>query len=276
MVPVCILFFAALQAQNTSVIFVPPAQYNLSSYKTIEQSYKPPQGFSRVWVAAGSFAAYLRALPLVKDSINVLDFKNRVFKKSTDSSLAAVVPVNISGKRLWQCMDILIRFHVDYLQKNPKTAISYPLPDGTPFSWQEWQQGMRPIFKGLSFSKVHKSNTDSSLKNFTRYLNTIFEYSGTQSFWHHYPDIHLKDIHPGDFIVKKGRNGHAVLIVDIAENSKGQKIALIGQGDTPACQFYLLKQKDGNTWFTIDTKSDYPLLPIKKKMFWAGLRRFPE
>jgi hypothetical protein len=276
---ILLFFILFLQGQflpGPQNLFISPGKYNLSSYKTIEETFSPPQGFTRVQVKQNSFAAYLRSLPVLKDSFNVMDFKDRVWKKKTDSSVSAVVPVNISGKRLWQCMDILLGLHANYLRQTKHTDVTYPLPDGTQLSWLEWQKGIRPVFKGMGFSKILKSKEDSSQKNFTRYLNAIFEYSGTQSFWHYYPDVDLKDIQPADFIVKKGKKGHAVLIVDMAENTNGEKLALIGQGDTPACQFYLLKQKDGNPWFKINMNASYPSLPIKKQMNWIGLRRFPE
>ena len=105
-------------------------------------------------------------------------------------------------------------------------------------------------------------------------MNTLFEYSGTQAFYHYYRSIPLSDLQIGDFIVKKGKNGHAVMIVDLAKNVKGDLVAMIGQGDTPACQFYLLKQPNGNPWFPINLNDPAPDLPIKKKMYWNGLRRF--
>jgi len=271
----CFLIFNISLVFGQNDLFISPETYNLRVYPTIEKAFSVPAGYKRTGVKQNSFAAYIRNLPVLKDSIDVLDFRKRIWKKSEDSTLAAVVPVNILGQRLWQCMDILIRFHIDYLFKNRSAWINYPLPDGTMLSWYEWKDGIRPVFRGMHFSKLLKAKKDDSHSNFNKYLNTIFEYSGTQSFWHYYPDIDLKDIQPADFIVKKGRNGHAVLIVDIAENQSGEKVALIGQGDTPACQFYLLKQSDGNPWFPIDPKSAAPALPIKKKMQWEGLRRFP-
>ena len=78
----------------------------------------------------------------------------------------------------------------------------------------------------------------------------------------------------GDFIVKKGTKGHVVIIVDLARNKEGNLIALIGQGDTPACQFYLLNYKKDNPWFPINTTNEVLPLPIKKEMRWEGLRRF--
>lgn len=269
-----ILLFNFIFHAGQSILFLPPANYKLSGYQIIEQAFLPPQGFDRINVPENSFAAYLRTLPIVKDSINVLDFQNRIRVKSSDSTLAGVVPVDISGKRLWQCMDIIIRLHVDYLMQAEDPNIIYPLPDGTMLSLKDWQRGIRPVFHGLKFEKILKARADSSANNFERYLNTIFEYSGTQTFWHFYKDIALADISPGDFIVKKGKKSHAVLIVDMAENNLHEKIVLIGQGDTPACQFYLLKQKNGNPWFKINSDSSFPELPIKKRMNWVGLRRF--
>lgn len=213
-------------------------------------------------------------MPVLSDSANVLDFKNRVQIKSSDSSLAGVIPLDISEKRLWQCMDILIMLHVDYLLKTNHQHIEYPLPDGTLLSWMEWRKGIRPVFKGLRFNKILESKTDSSERNFTRYLNAIFEYSGSQTFYYYYDPVPADSILPGYFITKKGKKGHAVIILDLAENQSGEEVALFAQGDTPACQLYLLKNK-GNPWFKIDRNKDYPDLPIKKHMYWKGLRRFP-
>ena len=271
-----ILFLQLQFLPGLNNLFISPDSYNLTSYKTIEQTFNPPVGFTRIKVKQNSFAAYLRSLPVLKGNYNVMDFKGRVWKSYRDSSVAAVVPLNISGQRLWQCMDILLCLNVDYLKQTGKTNVNYPLPDGTPFSWQEWQKGFRPVFKGKSFNKLLTAGSDNSQKSFYKFLNTIFEYSGTQSFWHYYPDVAIKDIQPADFIVKKGRKGHAVILVDMAQNAQGDRVALFGQGDTPACQFYLLKDKNGNPWFNIDPQSAYPGLPIKKKMYWAGLRRFPD
>lgn len=254
-------------------IFLSPGHYNLKKFKTVEQSFKPPEGYRRVKTDPKSFAAYLRNLPVLSDSIPVLDYNGHIRVKKSDSTLAGVIPVDINNRRLWQCMDILQVFHMDYLFGQMRgNEIVYPLPDGTRLSWLEWQQGVRAVFKESNFIKAKNAHPFPNAINYGRYSNMIFEHSGTQTFWHYYMDIDTMEIFPGDFIVKKGKKGHAVLIVDLASNKRGKKIALIGQGDTPACQFYLLKKSDGNAWFKIE--NDAPGLPIKKKMYWQGLRRF--
>jgi hypothetical protein len=268
-----ILFFCGTgSAQN---IFLLPSEYHLEKYQSIAEYIPTPDGYKRVAVGQNSFATFLRNLPVVSDSFDVLEFRNKIKVAANDSALAGIIPVNIKNKRLWQCMDIVLVFYAEYLKSQNKiNEIEFPLPDGTLFSWSEWKNGTRPYFKGLNFTKKISAGPDSSQKNFNRYLNRIFEYSGTQTFYFHYPQVNIENIFPGDFIVKKGRKGHAVLIMDMAINSRDEKVIVVGQGDTPACQFYLLRNKQGSPWFKIFDASDYPDLPIRKKMYWSGLRRF--
>jgi len=238
--------------------------------------FSPPNGFNRVAVEPNSFAAWLHRLPLQKPDSPILDFRGKEFKKSADSTVAAVANLDISGKRLEQCMDILIRFYSDYLiEKDQRDSIKFPLPDGLLLSWEKWRAGCRPHFKGLNFNLLKSAMKDSSAKNFERYLAEVFSYSGSQTFYHHYPSIDLADLRAGDFIVRKSRKGHAVLILDLVQNEQGEKMMMVGQGDTPACQFYILRGKNGSPWFPIKADSQYPTLPINKKMYWRGLRRFP-
>jgi hypothetical protein len=244
------------------------------SQKIVEQ-INVPLGFERISVTKGSFANWLRQLPLNPPNSPVLDYKNRVKKSADDTTIAAVIDMNISGKNLDQCMDILMRMHAEYLiSKNRKNKIIFPLPDGKMFSWDQWKEGYRFYFKGYNFRFHHIAEQDTSDNNFEHYLRAIFEYSGTQAFYHYYKSISFDSLQIGDFIVKKNPHGHAVMVIDIAQDKLGNKIALFGQGDTPACQFHILNYNKDNPWFPINKSQEYPPLPIKKSMKWDGLRRF--
>ena len=270
-----LLVLCALLCAQSSLFLDAAGLFNQQKFQSIETAIQPPPGVVRQSLKNTSFGNYLRQLPLLPDSSNVLDFQNNIRVNHSDSSLARVIAINIKGQRLWQCMDILIRIHVDFLQQQKEPQkINYPLPEGTMLSWPEWQKGIRPFFSGLHFKKKSIAAPDSSSAAFQRYLNKLFEFSGTQTFFYYYPQLELDELQAGDFIVKKGKKGHAVMIVDLALNDQGERIALIGQGDTPACQFYLLKNKDGSPWFQISNTAIYPDLPIRKKMYWSGLRRF--
>jgi hypothetical protein len=172
-------------------------------------------------------------------------------------------------------MDVLLRLYSSYLREaGQESQIAFPLPDGLQLSWMDWQKGFRPQFKGLHFLLIKGGVPDTSAQNFQTYLNTIYELSGSQTFYHFYPAVPLQNMRIGDFITRGQRRGHAVLIVDMANNAGGEIRIMVGQGDTPACPLYLLKNKNGSPWFRVDSTRAFPALPIHKKMFWKGLRRF--
>lgn len=250
-----------------SVLVCPSAQ-------TIE-SIPPPAGYKRIPEAPVSFGNWLRKLPLKEAHSPVLDYRSRIFKAGTDSTVAAVINFDISGERMQQCMDILIRLRAEYLWRiRAFEQISFPLPGGYFLDWISWSRGNRPKFKGIQMMLQQTASPDTSRKNFIRYLHTVFAESHTQQFYHAYAQLAPEQVSGGDFIVKKGTKGHAVMIVDLARDSTGAMVALIGQGDTPACEFYLLNHSKKNPWIPLDNSSPTLPLPISKKMSWDGLRHW--
>ncbi len=243
---------------------------------TVKERFKPPEGYYRVPVKEGSFAEYLRGLPLRPKGDAVKDYRGRVHVSPKDSALAAVIAMEINGEKMLQCMDILIFLYSDYLSAhNNYASIRFPLPDGLMFSLQQWQSGLRPSFSGLHF-RLKKEATPSADTSdaINRFLRTIYYYSNTQTFYHYYKNVELKNLRIGDFIVKKGKNGHAVMIVDLIENNNGHRRALFAQGDTPACALHILSYRDKQPWAPIEHSQKAPPLPISQKMVWEGLRRF--
>jgi hypothetical protein len=234
-----------------------------------------PEGYSRIITDKNSFANWIRKLPLKPAGSNVRDFRGNIFKSTDDSTVAFVINWPIAGKRLEQCMDILVRFYAEYLwNMQEQVKLSLPLPGRHLLKWTDWQLGYRPKFKGINFELIKSTKFNSSKNNYNQYLNLIFAETHTQQFYYAYPEINRHEVRIGDFIVKKGVKGHAVLIVDLAKNANGNLIALIGQGDTPACEFYLLNYKTKNPWFPLRFDKEALPLPIRKKMTWDGLRRF--
>ena len=71
-----------------------------------------PNGYLRVSVEENSFSEWIRKLPLKPNNSVVLDYKGRIFKSKNDTTVGAVVDWDIKGKRLEQCMDILVRFYL--------------------------------------------------------------------------------------------------------------------------------------------------------------------
>ncbi len=245
------------------------------SQSSIVQIALPSANFKRIPVESGGFAHWLRSLPLEKLGSNVLNHRGGIFKMGTDTAVAAVVDWDISGRLLEQCMDIVVRLYAEYIwQKNKGNGLTLPLPGGYWLSWDIWKQGYRPVFKGIDVQLSPATDPDSAYQTFNRYLNTIFNASHTQQFYHAYQPVSRENVEIGDFIVKKGSKGHTVMIVDLAQNNNGDLIALIGNGDTPACQFFLLNYKAGDPWVPLKFGEENLDLPLRRKMSWDGLRRF--
>jgi hypothetical protein len=259
-----------------SIFFVFFVSFVVNLFSQTIGSIPPPPGFERFTVDGNSFAQWLRQLHIKPVPSPVLDYRGRIHKKSSDSTIAAVIDLDVSGERMQQCMDILVRLRAEYLWHHQSSdQISFPLPGGYSLDWTAWLQGYRPQFKGIQMTLRKTNIPDSSRKNFESYLHTLFAESHTQQFYHAYPAIEQNQIKPGDFIVKKGSKSHAILIVDLAVDTNGSIVALIGHGDTPACEFHLLNYKETNPWFPLEKSQKIVPLPIRRKMSWDGLRRFP-
>ncbi len=259
--------------QNENISFQWP--HNNQVGETVETRFSPPKGYRRIQVEIGTFAHYLRNRHLLPVDSPVKDYRDFIKKSAKDTTMAAVVNYPINGKKLEQCMDILQRLWAEYLwSQHYFEKIGFYLPGGFLLKWQDWKNGLRPQYHGIKVTLIKNAESDSSRKNFEDYLWEIFYRSNTQTAYFAYPKIGRENLQIGDFIVKKGKQGHAVLILDLAIDDFGNKVVLIGHGDTPACQFYLLNYKKDNPWFPIDLKAEYIPLPIKKKMYWKGLRRF--
>ena len=241
----------------------------------VSSRFSTPEGFKRVSAATDSYEHWLRNLPLLSEDIPVKDYKGRIKLTAGDSTLAAVIAYNIKGKKLEQCMDIIMRLRAEYLKvQNLDNEIAFFMPINFLLKWSDWKKGYRPFYKGIKVNLCETELPDSTNDSFEKYLWEIFYNSSTQTAYFGYERVKFHDLQIGDFFVKKGKAGHAILVVDLAVDSCGNKIALIGHGDTPARQFYLLNYKKGQPWFPMDPNVKYLPMPFKKKMYWDGLRRF--
>ena len=64
----------------------------------------------------------------------------------------------------------------------------------------------------------------------------------------------LSDMKIGDVFIKGGSPGHAIIIVDMAENDKGEKIFMLAQSYMPAQQTQILinpNDKKMGVWYSL-------------------------
>lgn len=75
-----------------------------------------------------------------------------------------------------------------------------------------------------------------------KFLEVVFNYCGTPSLDKETHQVHdLNDLQIGDIFVKGGTPGHAMTVMAIALNQKGEKTFMLAQSYIPAQDIHIVK-----------------------------------
>ncbi|WP_233595965.1 MULTISPECIES: DUF4846 domain-containing protein [Corallococcus] len=242
--------------------------------RSLEETFAPPEGYTRVTLDAGSFGAWLRGLPLRPDGTPVRDFAGGTVLAATDARLAAVGELDVGSANLQQCADSILRLHAEWRwASGHPDRIAYRFTSGHVASWPRYAAGDRARVSGSKVTWVPGSAAaDDSRRAFRNYLDLLFTYAGTLSIQAEGARPTRAQLGPGDFFVLGGSPGHTVLVLDVAANAKGERVALMGQGFTPAQDFHVLAGRDG-PWFSLE--GDAVATPFWVPFPMTSLRRLP-
>ncbi|NQT76548.1 MAG: DUF4846 domain-containing protein [Bacteroidetes bacterium] len=207
--------------------------------ESIARRFMPPQGYHRIPLDSNSFGFYLRHLALKQAGSDVYFYNGR--KKGNSHVAAAVVDMDIGEKDLQQCADAVIRLRAEYLRNaGRENEIVFNFTNGTPASWPEWKEGKRCFVNGNQVEWRMTAGYSNSYENFRSYLETVFMYAGSLSLENELHPAGLADITPGNVFIQGGSPGHAVIVVDVAENENGEIIFMLAQSYMPAQDIHVL------------------------------------
>lgn len=228
---------------------------NYSSEDMLVNRIAPPVGFRRTTVSPDSYADWLRHLPLQEAEAPVLLHNGE--RKGRQDVHAAVLDIDIGRADLQQCADAVMRLRAEYLySKDAFSEIHFNYTSGDKVSFDDWRQGRKPKVAGNSISFSSKTgNTDNSYRNFKKYLIEIFKYAGTASLSKELNKVAIANMEIGDVFIRGGFPGHAVLVVDMAENAHGQKCFLLAQSYMPAQNIHILRNPADATsspWYSTE------------------------
>jgi hypothetical protein len=222
---------------------------------TIATEIPPPKGYERVAVEANSFAHWLRHLPLKKGDTPVYLYNGK--KKMNQNAHCAVVDIDTGTRDLQQCADAIIRLRAEYLySRGLYASIHFNFTSGDEASFTQWAAGYRPKVNGNKVHWVKKAGADSSYENLQRYLTTVSVYAGTYSLSKELkPRKDIQEMRIGDVFIEPGFPGHAVIVVDMAENKRyDRKVFLLAQSFMPAQDIHVLKNPDNvglSPWYDL-------------------------
>jgi hypothetical protein len=221
--------------------------------------FAAPAGFVRVPAAPGSFAAYLRDLPLLPAGAPVHLFDGRL--KSNQQAHAAVVDLDVGARDLQQCADAIMRLRAEWLFREKRYAdIHFNLTNGMRVDYPKWREGYRVKVEGNETRWVKSKAPCTTYACFRAYLDFIFAYAGTLSLARELRPRNWSDLMPGDVLIQGGSPGHAVLVADVARNPRtGASVCLLLQSYMPAQEIQVLKNPaDGglSPWYAVDCRKE--------------------
>ncbi len=238
-----ILFFACATVAKKDILH--------PEGKTISERFSLPEGFTRT--KGDSFAIFLRAFPVKENGAKVYLYNGE--EKNNQGVVAAVLDIDIGTKDLQQCADGVMRLRAEYLYKNKLyDKIHFNFTNGFNAEYSKWRQGYRIAIKGNSTSWYKTVEADNSIATFKKYLEMVFSYAGTLSLSKELKSIPLSDIEAGDVFIHGGSPGHAVIVMDVAQDATGKKIFMIAQSYMPAQNIHVLINqyyKDNSPWYDL-------------------------
>lgn len=249
---------------------------------SLEGRVAPPPGFTRVALAGGSFGAWLRGLPL-RPSGPVVDYRGRTILAADDPRLTAVVALDEGSADLQQCADAIMRLFAEWQWHSGVEDVHFRAAAGTDMPYATWLRGGRVKAQGnrLVWRFEAKDGRGRNHATFRTYLDDVFMWANTGSLRRDAASVSDARPRPGDFFVLAGAPGHAVLVLDVAENAAGERAALLGQSYMPAQSFHVLRPSasaavaSGSAWFRLDPASEGVDTPFWPAPFpWSSLRRF--
>ncbi|MGB1217145.1 MAG: DUF4846 domain-containing protein [Saprospiraceae bacterium] len=225
---------------STSTENIYPWLENYDINSALINRFALPEGYKRIEYPKNSMADWLRHLPLKPKGTKVLLHNG---SPKYGNVHEAVVDIDTGKRDLQQCADAVMRLKAEYhYSRKEYDKIHFNFTSGDNVKFDDWRQGRKPIIKGNRVAFSAKNNAaNNSYSNFKKYMIQIFTYAGTASLSKELKRISLSDIQPGDVFIQGGFPGHAITVMDVAENAEGKRIFMLSQSYMPAQDIHILK-----------------------------------
>ena len=171
----------------------------------------------------------------------------------------------IGNKDLQQCADAVMHLRAKYLFKNQlRGNIHFTLTNGFRADYGKWAEGYRITISGNKAQWERTALPDTSYATFCDYMEFIYTYCGTLSLSEELTQVNYEELQPGDVLIKGGAPGHAEIVMDVAQNRKGEKVYLLAQSYMPAQEIQVLANPQNKTlspWYELRSNESKIVTP---------------
>ena len=243
---------------------------------TLDARFPTPPGYVRVAVTSGSFAEWLRGLPLAAPNTPVLSHAGDTVFAGDDAYVASVVAIDVGAGDLQQSADAVIRLHGEWLwASDQQSAISYKSTTKLDMPFSRWAKGQRLLAAGPNMGWVVKGKPkDPTYNDFRQYIDAVMLWSNNVSLAMR--ATHVGDpaqLSAGDFFLQTRGKGHAILVLDVAQKPTGERVALLGQSlQSPAQSIHVMRLGPATAWFSMRPPNPV-LTPRADEFLWTDLMR---
>ena len=240
----------------------------------------PPPGYQRVSVEKDPFAGWLRQIPLKRDRTVYLFDGSPKFNQDAQF---AVLDISVGRRDLQQCADAVMRLRAEFLySRHDYSSIEFRTQQGIRLNFGEWAKGGRVRLSGqrlVSYALPDSHYYCDTRACFSQYLETVFSYCGTLSLQQQLKPVpRFGQIWPGDVLIKGGAPGHAMLVMDRAEDGQGHAVFLLAQSYMPAQDIHIVKNPSNgglSPWYRVDPAGTVIVTP-EWTFYTHELRQWPE
>jgi len=244
---------------------------------TLEARFPAPPGYTRVKVEPGSFAEWLRSLPMAPEGTPAKSFSGDVTLAADDDYLAGVIAIDVGVSDLQQSSDVIVRLNAEWLwSRGEKSSIGYLSATKLSMPLSRWEKGQRLIPNGANvFWAVKTKPAELDYAEFRKYLDSVFNWANSTSLApRSVPVPDPTQLLAGDFFLQNQAPNHVAVVLDVADKPSGERLALLGQSRNPAESMHVVRPGEATAWFSVR-----PLVPVQtphsKALAWGELRRLP-
>jgi len=222
---------------------------------SLQARFPTPPGYQRVPVAPGSFAEWLRGLPLAAPGTPVVSNSGDTVLKAEDDYVAAVVAIDVGAGDLQQSSDAVVRLNAEWLWASDKPdAISYRSASKLDMPFSRWAKGQRLLASGPNVFWVVKTKPrEPTYNDFRQYIDAVMLWTNNISLSMRATHVEdPKDLTAGDFFLQTHGKGHALMVLDVAQKPTGERVALLGQAlQSPAQSLHVIRLGKETAWFSM-------------------------
>ena len=235
-----------------------------SSAQILSDRFVIPSSYKRIEYPADCFQNYLRSFPLKKYGTPVKLFDGSL--KYRQDVHCSVLDIDTGKKDLQQCADAVMRLRAEYLYKTGQyEKIHFNFSNGFRADYSKWKLGYRIRIRSNRASWIKTAEADNSRKSFREYLDIVFMYAGSASLERELRKVPICEVSPGDVLIQGGSPGHALIVMDAAEDIKtGKRIFILAQSYMPAQDIHIVvnpENEDISPWYEADASVKQIITP---------------